>query len=298
MSKNFVVCPLCNNKFKSLMSHIVKIHKVSINEVKKEYPNIQLVSQNSKKKTSITCKKIGCGKWRKGSKMSDKWKKEASKRNKGKGNPFFGKKHTNKTKAKMRKNHADFTGDKNPFNAWAKNPKNKEGWLNALLKSHKDRRDRCDDKYIKICEDISQRVAKLHIEGKLVSYGRGHKNGYFISKRQRAKIYFRSSYEERFLQICENSNEIKFGACKFYIPYITLGGTTHNYIPDFILNDKVVIEIKPKRMLYYGDNKLKHIAGEKYCESKGFKYLILTEEELQILEEDKQCLLDILIMIE
>jgi hypothetical protein len=38
-------------------------------------------------------------------------------------NPFKGKKHTEETKAKMRKNHADFSGDKNPFKKAAeKNP--------------------------------------------------------------------------------------------------------------------------------------------------------------------------------
>lgn len=297
MSKKFVICPLCNEKFKSLMSHIIKTHKVSIDRIKQNYPGTQFVSQDSKKNASDSCKKAGCGKWKKGSKMSEKQKKKLSKRNRGKGNPFFGKKHSAKTKEKMKKNHADFAGDKNPFNIWAKNPKNKEDWLNALRKANKNRKDKCDDKYIKMCEERSKMAAKLHIERKLISYGRGHKNGYFNSKRQKIKIYYRSSYEERFLQVCENISSIKLKPCNLYIPYKTTKGIIHSYIPDFILNDQVIIEIKPKRMLNYGNNKLKHMAGKEYCEKNGFKYLILTEDEIEILEEDNQCLIDILIML-
>jgi hypothetical protein len=65
--------------------------------------------------------------------MSQEQKDLRSKKFKGKGNPFYGKKHTNKTKQQMSDNHADFTGDKNPFkNACKNNPE--------LLQDVKDRK--------------------------------------------------------------------------------------------------------------------------------------------------------------
>lgn len=51
----------------------------------------------------------------KGFKHTEEWKREASKRNAGNRNPFWGKKHSDATKEKMRANHADFTGDANPY---------------------------------------------------------------------------------------------------------------------------------------------------------------------------------------
>lgn len=50
-----------------------------------------------------------------GFKMSKKQRQEMSVRNKGVNNPFYGKKHTKVTRQKMSENHADFTGDNNPF---------------------------------------------------------------------------------------------------------------------------------------------------------------------------------------
>jgi len=46
---------------------------------------------------------------------SESWKEQHRERMNGENNPFFGKQHSNKTKKKMSKNHANFEGDKNPF---------------------------------------------------------------------------------------------------------------------------------------------------------------------------------------
>jgi hypothetical protein len=94
------------------------------------------------------------------------WSDERKKQSKGKfakeKNPFFGKKHSKITKEKMSKNHADFTGDKNPFKIACKNnpqllvnlSKSKEEyWANKSF----------DEKYVStrhkncIYEDISKR---------------------------------------------------------------------------------------------------------------------------------------------
>lgn len=78
---------------------------------------------------------------------------------KGENNPFYGKKHTEKTKEQMRRNHADFTGDKNPFlKAAKKNPQLLEDLSTRVADrwtkfSTKERRDNIKNRK-NIYEDI------------------------------------------------------------------------------------------------------------------------------------------------
>jgi len=67
----------------------------------------------------------------KGFKHTKEWKEDHAKRMVGKNNPFYGKKHSDSTKIKMSNNHADFSGDKNPFKNSLKDP--------IKLKEFKDR---------------------------------------------------------------------------------------------------------------------------------------------------------------
>ena len=53
---------------------------------------------------------------------SQDWKADMSRRFSGSGNPFYGKRHTDKTRKKMSCNHADFIGEKNPFKKSLSNP--------------------------------------------------------------------------------------------------------------------------------------------------------------------------------
>jgi len=88
------------------ISKILGIHKNTvINYIKNNNINVPYSFHQ-------TSKKFGR---RPGFKMSQEQKDLRSKLFKGKGNPFYDKKHSEKTKAKMSKNHADFSGDKNPF---------------------------------------------------------------------------------------------------------------------------------------------------------------------------------------
>lgn len=50
----------------------------------------------------------------KGWKQSETTKIKLSEKNRGENNPFHGKRHTEKTKEKMAKNHADIRGERNP----------------------------------------------------------------------------------------------------------------------------------------------------------------------------------------
>lgn len=56
----------------------------------------------------------------KGYEFTEKRRKQYRKKFSGKGNPFFGQKHSDSGRKKMSDNHADFTGDKNPLVKWLK----------------------------------------------------------------------------------------------------------------------------------------------------------------------------------
>jgi len=47
--KKYVICPYCNKKFKSLSSHL-KIHNKTYKELKKEYPNSNIISEKTLRK--------------------------------------------------------------------------------------------------------------------------------------------------------------------------------------------------------------------------------------------------------
>jgi hypothetical protein len=73
--------------------------------------------------------------------MSEEQKQFLRERFSGEGNPFFGQTHSNKTRAKVRKNHADFSGDNNPYRKSLGDPK-KRAEARARAKAMWDARDR------------------------------------------------------------------------------------------------------------------------------------------------------------
>lgn len=121
---------------------------------------------------------------------------------------------------------------------------------------------------------------------------------------------YRSSYELKFFRWCDdNANVVKWGSESISIPYISpLDQRIHHYYPDNLVqireSDKVtnyIVEIKPskqisapvvsnhksqKRVLYeqvqYAVNIAKWTAATQWCAKAGFKFLLLTEQELKI----------------
>jgi hypothetical protein len=134
-------------------------------------------------------------------------------------------------------------------------------------------------RYSEVCNKLSVNVAKAYHDGKLSSIGRGHKNGWYKSDKFLKSFYYRSSYELKFLEICENLNTITdCKGCNITIPYISKTGTNKNYIPDFFINNKWIIEIKPLKLKNYENNALKSEAGMAYAKNLDMNYIVLTEE--------------------
>lgn len=123
-------------------------------------------------------------------------------------------------------------------------------------------------------------------------------------------IVYRSSWEKKFMQYCDKSPMIEsWGSESVKIPYWNpVAKSVWNYYTDFIIKMKTpqgnitgVIEIKPykqtippnyknrkskKSLLYehntWETNKSKWQAAEEYCKKRGWKFIIMTEKDLNL----------------
>lgn len=123
------------------------------------------------------------------------------------------------------------------------------------------------------------------------------------------EIYYRSSYELKFMQYCDlNESILSYQSEEFCIPYISpIDGKYHRYFPDFFIKfkdktgvvRKAIIEIKPEkdlkepeknpkrktkswayRVKTWAVNQQKWSAAQKYCEERGWEFKIFTEKQL------------------
>lgn len=152
-------------------------------------------------------------------------------------------------------------------------------------------------------------------------FERCKKNVYKLTEEDRKKYIgsndpiYRSSWEERVMYyFCNNKNIIKWNSERVIIPYLNkLDGKIHRYYVDFycevvdksgILN-KYIVEVKPKKQCIppklpkrqttksmrrykyevgvYIINQCKWEAAKKYAESKGWKFIIITEDQLNLI---------------
>jgi len=101
--------------------------------------------------------------------------------------------------------------------------------------------------------------------------------------------HFRSLLELSFmLNVIERFNfKWKSAECKKYkIKYIDFEGNERNYFPDFILNDKYLVEIKPKSLYNTTINKNKKIAAIEFCNKNNLKYKLMTPKKLLLKDID------------
>jgi len=122
------------------------------------------------------------------------------------------------------------------------------------------------------------------------------------------KIVYRSLWERRFMQYCDdNNNIIEWGSEEIIIPYISpVDKKVHRYFPDFYIKYRntrgevlhEIIEVKPKKqtkppkepkrktkryineVATYLVNQAKFKAANEYCKDRKYKFRILTEDHL------------------
>ena len=123
-------------------------------------------------------------------------------------------------------------------------------------------------------------------------------------------VIYRSLWELKFMIWCDkNPSVVEWGSETMIIPYISpIDRKIHRYFVDFYIkvkqsDDRVVrylIEIKPERftkpppiperktksfineVFQYGVNEAKWKSAQQFCEDRGYKFLILTEKDLNV----------------
>ena len=192
-------------------------------------------------------------------------------------NPFYGKNHSDKTKEQMSKNHADFSGDKNPYkNALLADPEKR---LAASKRSSDMWKNLSDDEYALRIEHCSEGQAKSTKVKKMPN----SKSGYFIGKKC-GKIFYRSSWEMAFCEYLEKNNSVKeFGLEKFFIKYVDGEGIIRSNRTDFSIvfknEKKMLVEVKPEKLLTIGLNPYKIVGQRKYCEDNNWLFAILSSAD-------------------
>jgi hypothetical protein len=120
-------------------------------------------------------------------------------------------------------------------------------------------------------------------------------------------IICRSLWERTFCKyLDENANVIRWSSEELEIPYVSpIDKQIHRYYPDFLFEIKkgttvetLVVEIKPKKqtkeptrgeksnrtylteMAQYQINTSKWESAKKFCDTNGWKFMILTENDL------------------
>lgn len=96
--------------------------------------------------------------------------------------------------------------------------------------------------------------------------------------------YFRSLRELSYMISVIEVKKYKWRSAEikeFDIHYVNYDGTNRTYRPDFILNEKILVEIKPKRLMETPGNILKKEAAIKFCSKKGLEYRLV---DVKILE--------------
>lgn len=123
-------------------------------------------------------------------------------------------------------------------------------------------------------------------------------------------IIYRSGWEAKFMAYLDNHPDVlEWSSEELAIRYLSpIDGKIHRYFPDFIVKRKdihgkietLMVEVKPKKQTKppikqkritkryilevqtWGINSSKWAAAEKYCEERGWKFIKMTEDELNI----------------
>lgn len=107
------------------------------------------------------------------------------------------------------------------------------------------------------------------------------KAGYGISGWY-GEFFFRSLHELQFILVCERFKIPIVSAEKLRFKYISYNGIERTYSPDYIVDNKYLVEVKPKRLQTTPLNLLKFEAAKKYCDVNNMKFKVIDFGILEI----------------
>ena len=109
--------------------------------------------------------------------------------------------------------------------------------------------------------------------------GRGIQ-GYFHSYKMDKDYYFRSLLELKFLVYIEENNKVQEYIME---PFLIPMNDNHHYMPDLLINNNIVVELKPRAHLSYEDkdrweNEL-YYANE-FCKRNNYQFKVIYDDEI------------------
>lgn len=154
----------------------------------------------------------------------------------------------------------------------------RDPWIKGLSKE-------TDPRVRKMAEKISVIMADKMVNGewKHVGFKGEH---YSSPKNGNVEVYLRSSYEVKFAQMLDESDDVVCWEHEpFRIPYL-FKGSTHNYVPDFLINrtnnERELVEVKPAVLCDSAVVQAKESAARAWCDQSGVSFRIVSEEVLDI----------------
>lgn len=115
------------------------------------------------------------------------------------------------------------------------------------------------------------------------------KEGHFHSEKNKKLLHYRSGYELEVYKALEKIPDVK----EYYVEPIKIGylfeGKKHTYNPDLVIiyqdNHKEIWEIKPSNQTDLPKNNAKWVACDNYCQSRGWRFVVITERGISKLKK-------------
>ncbi len=202
----------------------------------------------------------------------------------GEKNPFYGQSHSQASRDKIStkakgKRHSPSTEFKKGQKTLNKTPLY-EIWLQKHGQEEADKRFQ----QLKQKQSLATSGSKNSMHGKPSPSGSGNGwSGWYKG------FYFRSLHELSYIVNVLEKQGLSFESAeqrKYRIPYIDWNGKQRNYFADFIVENRLIVECKPKRLHTSKTVLLKENAARLFCAEIGMGYEIvspsmLTDQEIR-----------------
>lgn len=202
----------------------------------------------------------------------------------GQKNPFFGKHHSEETKEKIRQNTDRAYTKTDEFKRKSARVGDQNGmygksFYDVWLKKYGI--DVANEKL----KELSRKQSDNTSGSNNPMYGKPapKKSGSGISGWYKG-WFFRSIKELSFMIFVIEKNNFTWESAEtsqFAIPYKDHSGNSRTYRADFIVENKIMVEVKPKRLMNSPSNILKKNAACQFCESHGLEYRMVDVKSIE-----------------
>lgn len=205
---------------------------------------------------------------------------------KGEGNPFYGKTHTKETKERIQQNRdssfsqtPEYREKMSQVTSGQNNPMHGKNIYDIWVDKYGE--DEADKRMASLAKKRSKNMMgeKNPMYGKSPPKGAGNGWGGWHKG-----WYFRSLKELSYMVYVIEPNGYKWESAErkhLSMPYVDHLGHKRTYRADFLLNDSILIEVKPKALMDTAVNQQKKAAAEIFCSNNGYEYRMVDVKTIE-----------------